>query len=158
MYRFIHINKIIMKRIFLLTFLIPVVVLTSSCSSSNDEEPQETLYNVEYSDIVFSRGHELVFYEVMHPTDSMTIYSFNDYQAGKDAFYLTGSFKEVYYSKTQKSNYYNFTYTFSNSTANIKYDNGRTENIQMKKNTAGKPVYGDIIYFNGKAYSPGASL
>lgn len=147
------------KLVFLVTALIAVTF--SGCSSDDDNGggKSEKLYDVQYTDIIFTfeKGHNIAYYEYMHPQDSMTIYEFTDYRA-KDTTYVPNSFKRVYYPKTKKTNYYSFSYSFSNSSVSIQFDNGKRETIRLQKNTPNRPIYSDKVYFNGKAYSPGAAI
>ncbi len=151
-----------MKRFtYLLIGLLAVTTMFTACSSSDDDniERQEALYDVQYSDIIytFEKGHNIAYYEYMHPQDSMIIYCFTDYRAA-DTTYVPDSYKEVFYPKTQKNNYYKFTYTFSNSSVDITFDNGKKETIRLKKDTPDRPIYSNKVYFNEKAFSPGASI
>ena len=137
----------------MLAAFVAVSITFFSCSSDGDDEPKETLYDVQYSELVYTLDSVKMFVEYAHPKDSCTFYYFGDYkkEIGRIKTAMP-SYKEVYYSE-DKQNTYPFTYTFSNSTANIHYDNGKSETIVMKKNCKGTPHYNDKVYFNGKPYS-----
>ena len=143
-----------MKRIlFVIAVLVAASLSFTSCSSSDDDEPKETLYDMPYNEIVYTLDSVKMFVEYAHPKDSCIFYYFGDYKGtmGSTKIGLL-SYKEVYYNKW-KQNKYPFTYTFSNSTANIRYDNGKTETIVMKKNCKVTPHFDDKVYFNGKPFS-----
>lgn len=137
----------------MLAAFIAVSITFFSCSSDGDDEPKETLYDVQYSELVYTLDSVKMFAEYAHPKDSCTFYYFGDYknEVGSTKIPMP-SHKDVFYNKN-KVNKYPFTYTFSNSTANIHYENGKSETIVMKKNCKGTPHYDDIVYFNGKPYS-----
>lgn len=136
-----------------LAALLAVTFLSVSCSSSDDDEPKETLYDMPYNEIVYTLDSVKMFVEYAHPKDSCIFYYFGDYknEVGSTKIPLS-SHKDVFYNKT-KVNKYPFTYTFSNSTVNIHYDNGKSETIVLKKNCKGTPHYNDKVYFNGKPFS-----
>lgn len=143
-----------MKRNFYL-FLALLAVTLVGCSSDGDNESNQTeaLYDVLYSEIVYTLDSTRMFVEYAHPKDSCVYYYFGDYKGEVGSTKLAlPSFKEVYYNE-KKQNKYPFSYTFSNSTANIKYENGSAETIVMKKNCKGTPHYDDKVYFNGKPFA-----
>lgn len=143
-----------MKRIlFVIVAFVAASLSSTSCSSGDDDELKETLYDVPYNEIVYTLDSVKMFVEYAHPKDSCIFYYFGDYknEVGSTKIPLP-SHKDVFYNKS-KVNKYPFTYTFSNSTANIRYDNGKTETIIMKKNCKGTPHFDDKVYFNGKPFS-----
>lgn len=143
-----------MKRFFYLFVALLAVTLIGCSSDDNNEGNQsEVLYDVLYSEIVYTVDSTRMFVEYAHPKDSCIFYYFGDYkeEIGSTKIALP-SYKEVYYNE-KKQNKYPFTYTFSNSTANIRYENGKSETIVMKKNCKGTPHYDDKVYFNGKPFA-----
>lgn len=143
-----------MKKLCYIVFALLAVCIAVSCSSNDDGEQQESLYDVSYSEIVYTIDSSRMFVEYAHPKDSCIFYYFGDYkeEIGPTKLALPSS-KEVYYKNGKKQNKYLFTYTFSNSTAYIKYNNGNSETIKMKKNCKGTPHYDDKVYFNDKPFA-----
>ena len=132
-----------------------------SCSKEDEEQTPTRFYNVELSDIE-SHGSMLnifQFEELNHRQRSSDAEEYYLYYFQDTGTYKRGSRNRVVVlSGKVNNNQTSFTYTFENSRAILKYEDGTNEHIVLKKVVNRALKEGDILYINEVQYKRIKSL